>query len=169
MTQLNVDTYGVQPLDPLNPQREIGALILDRKAVIWGRFSQPTENGLIFELDEPERVLPTVLGAELEYLDSYWAERAEVVLLEEGWQRQRFVAGDAVAEKADGVLMLRPAQAGEQGALIGAWDHEHCAICWAKIEPGDSGWLSRSGTWVCEDCYKSFVSRRSLNFPFDDN
>src|SRR5262249_49416571 len=46
----------------------------------------------------------------------------------------------------------------------GAWDHEHCWVCWAKIVEGDSYWpntaLDEGGQVdLCKTCYRQFLSR----------
>jgi hypothetical protein len=41
--------------------------------------------------------------------------------------------------------------------LEGGWDHEHCDVCWAHIEEGDSYWPNEDEDGghvdLCEKCY----------------
>jgi hypothetical protein len=40
------------------------------------------------------------------------------------------------------------------------WDHEHCHVCWAHIDPGDEYWLSTQ-PWnleLCLTCYEHLMS-----------
>jgi hypothetical protein len=46
----------------------------------------------------------------------------------------------------------------EQFELIeGGWDHEHCDVCWARIQDGDSYWPNEDEdvgqVGLCEACY----------------
>jgi hypothetical protein len=38
----------------------------------------------------------------------------------------------------------------------GGWDHEHCSVCWAKIEAGDSYWANDGSDQValCPACFE---------------
>ena len=37
------------------------------------------------------------------------------------------------------------------------WDHEHCDVCWARVEEGDTYWPNQEGNVgqvdLCEKCY----------------
>ena len=42
------------------------------------------------------------------------------------------------------------------------WDHDHCYICWQRIEPGDAYWANaRPGICpdLCEYCYQELQRR----------
>ncbi len=103
-------------------------------------------------------------------LDSYWGERAELVLDRyREWHRARFEPTDAIQFKGTGGVWLRQAtgSAADGGEVVeGAWDHEHCEICWETLCPGGQaeGYVSPSHTWVCERCYSDFIARASLDF-----
>ncbi|WP_422929090.1 hypothetical protein [Singulisphaera sp. PoT] len=48
------------------------------------------------------------------------------------------------------------------GEIIeGGWDHEHCDVCWARIEEGDSYWSDEitSNIELCEACYPIVMRR----------
>jgi hypothetical protein len=42
--------------------------------------------------------------------------------------------------------------------LEGGWDHEHCNVCWLRIEPGDWYWPNKDESVdevdLCEECYR---------------
>ncbi len=40
----------------------------------------------------------------------------------------------------------------------GGWDHEHCLLCWANVQPGDEWWATNPASMedefgLCLDCY----------------
>jgi hypothetical protein len=43
----------------------------------------------------------------------------------------------------------------------GGWDHEHCKICSADIEPMTLCWVTKSGPYVilCDDCHKRMIDK----------
>lgn len=78
--------------------------------------------------------------SEVEALDGYWGERAELVLSED------LTWGPAEWRKAA--------------------DHDHCAICWATISIPENQHHFRAsdGSRVCSACYHGYVRVRSLGF-----
>ena len=48
-----------------------------------------------------------------------------------------------------------------------AWDHDHCAFCWAKFIPDESVGYTTTGeylhgadyTWICPTCFTDFKER----------
>lgn len=49
-----------------------------------------------------------------------------------------------------------------------AWDHDHCAFCWAEFAsdvsehtPYDAGWVTADDdyTWICPVCFEDFKDR----------
>lgn len=53
---------------------------------------------------------------------------------------------------------------GPDGIVSGGWNHAHCGICKAHVEPGIYGYLDLGGHWVCEDCYINYVANHDLSF-----
>ena len=41
----------------------------------------------------------------------------------------------------------------------GMWDHEHCAICFGKIQEGDTYFQNSQKHILCPSCYKKFQER----------
>lgn len=48
----------------------------------------------------------------------------------------------------------------EYELVVDAWDHEHCWICHAKIEVGDSYWASvePEGYELCHGCHERYIA-----------
>jgi hypothetical protein len=42
----------------------------------------------------------------------------------------------------------------------GAWDHEHCKVCGANIEPMSLCWVTKSGAYIilCADCHQQVTN-----------
>lgn len=47
----------------------------------------------------------------------------------------------------------------EYDVVPGMWDHEHCAICYAKIQEGDAYWQNSQRQILCPDCHAKFLQR----------
>jgi hypothetical protein len=79
-------------------------------------------------------------ATEVEVLNGYWGERAQLVLATSlSWQ------SDVWLDEAD---------------------HDHCAICWATINvfTHREHFRASSGERICACCYGDYVKRRSLAF-----
>ena len=48
--------------------------------------------------------------------------------------------------------------------VSGGWDHEHCDLCKAHINPGNYGYRDPDDRWMCESCYEKYVKPRDLSF-----
>lgn len=42
------------------------------------------------------------------------------------------------------------------------WDHEHCWVCWARIEDGDSWWVAvpNDEVGLCKECHNRIFENR---------
>ncbi len=47
----------------------------------------------------------------------------------------------------------------EYDLVPGMWDHEHCAICFAKIQEGDTYWQNSRRQILCPSCHEKFEKR----------
>lgn len=56
-----------------------------------------------------------------------------------------------------------PGGSGRRLVSLG-WDHEHCDLCNAHIDPGDFGYCGRDEHWLCEKCYQSYAAKHDLSF-----
>lgn len=104
----------------------------------WRRIGQSWE----FRLSHQTDVEWMEKFSELEVLDVYWGERAEIALNEKRhWKRSAFKA-------------------------TAGCDHYHCEICWAKIwEPENREFMkSQDNVNICLSCYERVVIPRSLEF-----
>jgi hypothetical protein len=92
-----------------------------------------------FTPDAHDAIHEIHLDTDCMVLDSYWGERAKLVL-DEGrrWQKARYKGSD----------------------------HDHCAICWDTLGNGGQpeGCVDDDATWICCGCHEAFVQRRSLDF-----
>jgi hypothetical protein len=149
----------------------IGCLFLSVRW-IWGRFTQLDRERKVctFTFDSPEDASQVTIGEVYPYLDSYWGERAEIVLDRTlVWHRQHFTPRPAarVVLPSGGMAMTpnEPFPAGSEVVADG-WDHEHCAISGETIGAGGQldAFTASQDIWVCESCYESFVKPRSLAF-----
>ena len=115
----------------------LGYLLRD-EMVIYGRW-RVTEEGWGFQPKAPTLVaLPT----DFEVLDSYWGDRADLVLgtRPADWSPERW---DDPA------------------------DHDHCAICWSTIGiSGDRNFFRNAhhDDFCCVRCYNAYVLPRKLDF-----
>jgi hypothetical protein len=82
------------------------------------------------------------------------------------WEKRAFVAQSGYWIQGEGSRLLGQLAPGEgvpEGAILepGAWDHEHCALCWKKImkKGGDfhEGYTDGKD-WLCPECYGKYVA-----------
>jgi hypothetical protein len=53
---------------------------------------------------------------------------------------------------------------GTDGIIRGGWNHAHCELCDAHVEPENYGHVDASEHWVCEACYDKHVVNHDLSF-----
>lgn len=47
----------------------------------------------------------------------------------------------------------------EYEIVPGMWDHEHCAICWKRVQEGDPFWQNSEKHILCPSCHARFQKR----------
>lgn len=119
----------------------LGCLMAEERFVFgrWHKRRYVRRDFWAFVPDDPAVIETLLLNADWAILDSYWGERAELVLdTARKWQKLLY-------EKTD---------------------HDHCSICWQTLGQGGQpdGYVSEEATWICFRCYESFVEPRSLDF-----
>lgn len=151
----------------------IGYLITTHERLVSGRFVTVDliQKIATFVPDDMKELAQFQAGNKYHRIDGYWGERAELVLgFNRSWAERRFEPGDAVRypSGAGYVLVRASNHTSPPGSdnVKGAWDHEHCEICWAKISPQTDpiGVFSEPDHWVCRECYAKYVVPRSLDF-----
>jgi hypothetical protein len=148
----------------------IVALVLGDR-FIWGKWRDGGQSGgsASIRLDNPTDAGGLRAGMAYPFIDSYWGDRAELVLdSSTSWLRSVFAPVDAVSVTHPGgslITKVGPDDVSGQ-ILAGAWDHEHCEVCYQKIGTGGqaAGWANSEKKWVCESCYVAYVAARSLEF-----
>jgi hypothetical protein len=123
-----------------------------------------------------EKAVPDVLGRSLPYLDGFWQAYHVWMVTDanQPWQEVVFHSSDAVSFSCEGgdgrkIRGLRKAkpedsQNPELQIVRNGWDHEHCELCNAHIDPGDSCHRDAEGAWVCQRCFRQFVQPHDLSF-----
>lgn len=100
------------------------------------------------------------------------------ILIEDGppfWQESRFEAKDAIAvrfvdENGQAWRKLTEFKEGQQidpeaQIVPDGWDHEHCLICNAHIDPGDRFYRHQStNEFLCSACYGKYAATGDLSF-----
>ena len=146
---------------------------------LCGDFRFPAEeNGAItFEMLEKDQ--PCEPGERLACLGAYWRPY-HVWAIEAGlreWQEAIFASTDAVVDRvqgSDGSWLTRLREASpehglDSGARIqaGGWDHEHCMLCDARIEPDDRYFRNLQPEYeafLCVGCYERHVPAADISF-----
>lgn len=173
MAVLNDRCTGRFDPSPWVSENGIAGLYLGGHRFMWGRFRdvEAETRTCSFAPDQVAELSALQAHDTCPFMDGYWGERAELVLDENrAWRRTVFEPGGMAHFAGPGGTSMGTrtspeAPAGGQVVPAG-WDHEHCEVCWAKIGCGGepAGYLSPPDAWVCEQCYISFVVRRSLAF-----
>lgn len=144
----------------------------------WTALPGPNSKVQFETANEPNGVS---IGSRLRYAGDLDARAA--ILIEDGpsaWQEFVFEANDAVATRfvdGDGKLWrelteLEEGQLVERGAEIvsDGWDHEHCLICNAHIDPGDRFYRHHSeNEFLCLTCYGKYAATGDLSFLVRSN
>jgi hypothetical protein len=92
---------------------------------------------------------------------------------EHHWKKVRFVPTDSFMwEGPEGGRQWRIVEPGDSertdGSIVpGGWDHEHCAICNARIEAGGSAYVNDYDDWLCERCHDRWVAAADLGFVIE--
>ena len=138
---------------------------------IWGKWRDGDQSGgsASIQFNNPADAGGLQAGVAYPFIDSYWGDRAELVLDSSiSWHRSVFAPLDAVSvTHPGGSLITKAGRTDVPGQIVaGAWDHEHCEVCWQKIGTGGhpAGWSNSDGQWVCESCYGAYVAARSVEF-----
>lgn len=113
--------------------------LMQGSSLMSGRFRRDGDEWEVV-LEHPEDLGDLDGIAELDILDGYWAERAE--------------------------LVFDPHLTWTRACWTEELRHDHCGICWAMIHPSDHReyYLASDGRVVCVPCHQDYVSRRSLGF-----
>ena len=146
-----------------------------------GNFTLPVGDRNETSFSMLEREKPSVNGLSLAYLSP--AHQAyHVWMVEEGpsaWTSNTFEASDAIAERfigTDGQSYRKTtklqtasqstaADLGEKWIVPGGWDHEHCALCWTHIDPGDRYFHhSELNAFLCVRCFERYVVAGDISF-----
>jgi hypothetical protein len=140
-----------------------------------GRLSRvPTSEAEAVEFTTPDAGLAKELapGVTYPWVDGYWQAYHVAMILAGRWAPRVFSATPARYFRLNGVTGWQPEDAplleGAQdlGVREGAWDHEHCELCRARIgAPGDrQGYVDPEDHWLCARCYQQYALTRDVSF-----
>lgn len=129
---------------------------------------------VLFVTPDIDRVDELRVGQMYPWLDGYWQAHhlAMIFAPADRWQRRTLEATPARYFTLNGVTGWQPLDvqlpvgAIDRGVKEGAWDHEHCELCNARIGPGDDpeGWIDPDGRWLCHDCHARYARRHDVSF-----
>jgi hypothetical protein len=123
-----------------------------------------------------DKTVPNLVGRMLPYLDGYWQAYHVWMVTdpERLWEELTFSTSDAVSftaeggdgRKLNGIRKAKPEDLlnPEVQIVHNGWDHEHCELCNAHINPGDCCYRDSDGGWVCQTCYFQYVQTHDLSF-----
>jgi hypothetical protein len=151
-------------------------LLLPGKRSFIGDLSSLDPNAKTAVYQTSEKAVPPLVGCRLPCLDGYWqAYHVWMVTdADQSWQKLIFQPSNAVSfsceggdgRKLTGLRKAKPedSQNPELQIVQNGWDHEHCELCNAHIDPGDRCYHDAEGAWVCQRCYRQYVQRHDLSF-----
>jgi hypothetical protein len=151
-------------------------LLLPEQNALYGNLSGLDPQTGAASFNATAKTVPAVQGARLPYLSAYWqAYHIWMILNEDSrWEKIGFHAVDAISESFtsdDGrhYHKLSKAQPGKDApadaqVVASGWDHEHCELCNAHIDPGDNAYKNTDGLWVCLRCFENYVNPKNLSF-----
>ncbi|HVG07197.1 MAG TPA: hypothetical protein VNM67_05785 [Thermoanaerobaculia bacterium] len=113
-------------------------------------------------------------GKTFPWIDGYWQPyQIEMVLdPDHRWERRVFAAEPARSFEIEGATAWQPAGAPlpegarDLGIREGAWDHEHCDLCFAHIGASGSpeGYVDAEERWLCVECHDKYAARQDISF-----
>lgn len=134
-----------RPLSPATLYRDndpgIALISLHRLVSLAGRLAS-------FETVVERR--PELSQGEIVVFQSWWTpDQLEVARsIKAPWQRTRFTPHDTVAYRPDGSVEFLP----------GGWNHEHCKLCFERIDKEKPyGYTDDGDRWLCEKCYEEHI------------
>jgi hypothetical protein len=123
-----------------------------------------------FNTMDPALPSPWMTDATLPWLDGWWQAFHVSLILDTAhpWEQVTFAARDALQSRMPGYRVLQE-RMGEpptpdEEIVPGAWDHEHCMLCNAHIDPGDVAYTDPENNWLCAACYTTFAEPHDLSF-----
>lgn len=115
----------------------LGYLLVDG-FLIAGRWRRTGEEWA-FAPHDPQEEHARMVGATVAVLDSYWGQRA--------------------------TLVLDPGARWVTAAWSDPEDHDHCALCWTKVDADRPHHASNGrGDVVCRECHERYVLPGDLGF-----
>ena len=120
------------------------------------------------------RTLPPSGVTNFAWVRDYWDPWQIAMITDPNrvWTEILFQATDAFARRMpDGWRELEAAgdslPEADQVRVPGAWDHEHCNICWERIGSGDTGYNDEINYWLCPDCFEVYARPHNIGFVRD--
>ena len=111
------------------------------------------------------------LGSVFPYIDVYWQRYHIDMILAGRWEprvfsnapARYFRLGTTIGWQTPDADLLEGAI--DLGVRQGAWDHEHCALCHARIDgEHPQGYVDPKENWLCLSCYDRYAVPRDLSF-----
>ena len=126
-----------------------------------------------FHARNPEPPPEWILGATLPWFDGYWDPYNIALILDEThpWKQVTFIAQDGLQSRLPGWNVTRNAIRAtphpNEILLPGAWNHEHCMLCWTHIDPGDAAYADSENHWLCAECFTTYAAPHDISFVRD--
>jgi hypothetical protein len=163
-------------------------LLLPGRDGITGNFAEPRGPNLETTFTTSDKEKPQLEGLSLACLGAYH-QAYHVWMVEDGpaaWTEGVFAASDAVAEhfvgtdgqnyrklskasdipdRASESVQESDSAGGQSWVVPAGWDHEHCAICNAHVDPEDHYFhYEPFNAFLCVTCYQEYVLIGSIGF-----
>ncbi|HKF45816.1 MAG TPA: hypothetical protein VKB38_00565 [Terracidiphilus sp.] len=152
------------------------ALLGPNRNCLYGDWVAPPGSGHKVQFETGNEPNDVFTGTQLPYAGNLYA-RAAILVGDgpEAWQELIFESSDAVATRfvdEDGKAwrQLTESKEGrplepEAEILPDAWDHEHCLICNAHIDPDDRFYRHQyENEFLCVACYERYLVTGDLSF-----
>lgn len=143
-------------------------------SIVGGLSHVPPDAGEAVEFRTADLELAPELrpGVSYPWVDQYWQAYHVDMVLAGRWEPRTFAAMAARYFRLDGATGWQPADARlpkgaeDLGVRAGAWDHEHCELCRARIGAGGSphGFVDPEEHWLCASCHPRYAIPRDLSF-----
>ena len=116
------------------------------------------------------------LGQSYPWIDAYWNNRLVEGILDEEhhWCKTTFAPTDAQYFEVGDVTGCQPVGnklpdgAVELHVGKNCWEHEHCELCFHRIDSANPlAYLYLNTIWLCVECFEKYARNHDLSFMFE--
>ena len=136
------------------------------------RVPVSADETIAFETQDLALAPELCVGATYPWIDGTWQAYQVAMILRGQWTKRTFTSEPARYFRFAGTIGWQPLDlplfegAEDLGIREGAWDHEHCDLCNARIGKSgvSDGFVDPDDHWLCPECYGRYAVHQDVSF-----